>query len=457
MKYRYLFALPSLLWLAAIGCTPSAAPTAAAPPPTKLLVAPVVRKQIVEWDEYIGRFQPTQSVEVQARVTGYLESIHFVEGDLIKKGDLLFVIDPRPFEAALKVAEAAVQQAKAQFKAAEAGVVEAKAQTSQVEAADALAQLQVRRATRLISENAISREDYDTRQSEAQQARANLEASQAAILSSQAAVATAQAAVESALANVETAKLDLQYTRITAPISGRISRRYVTVGNLISGSTGGAATVLTNIVSLSPIHCYFDADEQAYLKYDRLARSGQRPSSREAKNPVYAALQDEKGFPHRGHMDFVDNSLDQSTGTIRSRAIFANDDLLLTPGMFARIRIPGSGTYDAILIPDSAIGFDQSDQYVYVQGQDNKLVRRSVTVGPLSAGLRVIRSGLQSEDRVVVGNLQKIMPGMNFEFEGTAIALSDKEDELPNDVTPVPREQWLSVDSAETNSVLTSR
>ncbi len=323
-----------------MGCAPDANQSAAVPAATKLLVAPVVRKQIVEWDEYIGRFQPTQSVDVQARVTGYLESIHFVEGELIKKGDLLFVIDPRPFEASLKVAEAAVQQARAQLKAAEAGVVEAKAQTSQVEAADALAQLQVRRATRLISENAISREEYDTRQSEAQQAHANLDASQAAILSSQAAVATAQAAVESALANEETAKLDLQYTRITAPISGRISRRYVTVGNLISGSTGGSATVLTNIVSLSPIHCYFDADEQAYLKYDRLARSGQRPSSREARNPVYAALQDEKGFPHLGHMDFVDNALDQNTGTMRSRAIFANEDLLLTPGMFARIRIP---------------------------------------------------------------------------------------------------------------------
>lgn len=454
MKFAHLLCLP-FLWFPAVGCTRPAAQSAAAPPPpTTLMVAPVARKTIVEWDEYIGRFQPTQSVDVQARVNGYLESIHFTEGQLVKKGDLLFVIDPRPFEAALKVAEAAVQQAKAQLKAAEAGVVQAKAQTSQVEAAEALAQLQVRRAAKLISENAISREEYDTRQSEEQQARANLDASQAAILSAEAAVATAQAAVESAIANVETAKLDLQYTRITSPISGRISRRFVTVGNLISGSSAGSPTVLTNIVSLSPIHCYFDTDEQAYLKYDRLARSGQRPSSRDAKNPVYAALQDEQGFPHRGHMDFIDNALDYSTGTIRGRAIFGNEDFLLTPGMFARIRIPGSGSYEAILIPDSAIGFDQSDQYVYVQDAEGQLSRRSVTVGPLSAGLRVIRKGLEPTDRVVVGNLQKIMPGANYQFEAAEIKPVDGPDVLPNEVQPLPPEEWLSADPSNDQSLL---
>ena len=255
----------------------------------EVTVSQPLRKTIVEWDEYTARLQAVESVEVRARVSGYLESIHFKEGSIVKEDDLLFVIDPRPLKAELKRLEAEVKQAQADEENARA---------------------QFRRAQRLRTSKTISEEEYQIRRTTS---------------------LTATADVQSALAALEAARLNLEFTQVRAPISGRISRHFVTEGNLVLGGTG-QTTLLTRIVSLDPIHAYFEASERAYLKYVRLSRSGKRPSSREVSNPVYLRLADEEGFPHRGHMDFVDNLLDPNTGTMTGRAIFPNPDRLLTPG-----------------------------------------------------------------------------------------------------------------------------
>jgi RND family efflux transporter MFP subunit len=236
----------------------------------------------------------------------------------------------------------------------------------------------------------------------------------------------------------------LEYTRVIAPIAGRVSHRDATEGNLISGGTS-QSTLLTTIVSLDPIHVYFDADEQAFLKYTRLAMEGKRQSSREVKNPVYIALADEKkGYPHKGHMDFVDNRLDPNTGTMRGRAIFRNADLSLTPGLFARLRLPGSAPYEAVLAPDSAIGSDQSVKYVLIVDAENKVRRQQVEIGPMSHGLRVVRSGLNGSERIVLRGLQRVRPGIQVTPIVEPIK-SKGDNGLPDSYMPVPKEEWISM------------
>jgi membrane fusion protein, multidrug efflux system len=308
-----------------------------------------------------------ETVEVRARVNGYLDSTHFKEGAIVKKGDLLFVIDPRPYQADLDNAEAALKLARARLE---------------------LAQNNQARAKKLLSARAISQEEADTRASDERVARATVEQSEA---------------------SVQTAKLNVEFTRVTAPISGRISRKLVTEGNLINGGTGG--TLLTTIVSLDPIYCYAEADEQSFLKYTRLAREGKRPSSREVRNPAYLSLADETGFPHKGYIDFVDNRLDSNTGTITGRGVFTNPDLTLTPGLFARVRIPGSGKYKAILLPDEAIVSNQSQKYLFVVNDKNTVEQRSVKLGPIVGGLRIIREGIKPQDWVIVNGVQRARPG----------------------------------------------
>lgn len=338
------------------------------PPPPEVTVAEAAGRVVREWDEYTGRLQAADTVEIRARVSGYLESVHFVDGELVEAGDLLFVVDPRPYQAVLDAAGAEEKRAGAALE---------------------LAQNDLERAERLLADRAISAEDYDTRSKEVQQAQAVLEAARALVAS---------------------AALDLEFTRVLAPISGRVSRRYVDEGNLISGGSEGS-TLLTRVVSLDPIHCYFTASEQDYLRYARLAREGDRPSSREVANPVEVALADEAGFPHRGRMDFVDNQLDASTGTIRGRAVLPNPDGLLTPGLFVKIRLLGSGEYDAVLVPDQAIGTDQSRRFVYVIQEDGTAAYRNVTLGPIIDGLRVIRSGLAAGEVIVIEGLQRVRAG----------------------------------------------
>jgi RND family efflux transporter MFP subunit len=348
-------------------CGQNAAP--APPPPPKVTVTNPVEREVTEWDEYTARLEATETVEVRARVSGYLEEIKFTDGATVNKGDLLFIIDPRPYVAILRRAEAEVALAKARLD---------------------LADKRFERAAKLVARNAISQEEADTRAAEARQAEASVQAAAAAL---------------------EAARLDVEYTQVHAPISGRVSRKLVTEGNLVNGGSGTNGTLLTTIVSLDPLYVYFEADERAYLKYVKLAQEGKRPSSRDSRNPVQVGFADEQGFPHIGYMDFVDNHLDAGTGTIIGRAVLPNPELLYSPGLFARLRLIGSGNYRALLIPDQALLSDQSQKFVYVVGADGKAEYRVVTVGPLIDGLRVVHSGLTTQDRIIIGGLQRVHAG----------------------------------------------
>src|SRR5213593_4115675 len=355
-----------------------ARPPPALPPPKVKVVQPVAR-EITEWDEYTARLDAVDSVEVRPRVSGYLQSIHFQDGTIVKKGDLLFLIDPRPYEAALHRAQADVELAKSRL---------------------ALARKNFARAADLLASHAISQEESDIRESNMRQAEASVEEAEAA---------------------VDAARLDVEFTHVSAPVSGRVGRKLVTEGNLINGGVGTQGTLLTTIVSLDPIYAYFEADEGSLLKYDRLARTGQRPSSRDYKNPVHVALADEDGFPHEGAMDFVDNQVDRGTGTIVGRALLPNPDLSLIPGLFARLRLPCSGQYQAILVPDEAIGSDQSQRFVFLVDGESKAQYRTVKIGPLIDGLRVVREGVGPEDRVIVAGLQRVRPGLKVDAQQEAI------------------------------------
>ncbi len=415
---------------------------AAGPPPmvATVTVAQPITKQIVEWDAYTGRIEAVDLVEIRARVNGYLQSVHFDEGQIVQKDDLLFVIDPRPFEAEFNAAKATLQQAESLVKQATAKLNEAKARVQQSEAQLTLAELRYKRTETLSLRNAAAQEELDERQAEFLQATADIEGVRAGVASAEAAIATAQAATELAKAGVETAKLNLQYTHIRAPISGRISRQFVTPGNLIAGGTA-TSSLLTTIASLNPIYCIFDASEQDVLKYMRLAASGQRESSRVAKNPVFLGLVDEDGFPHHGHMDFVDNRFDVDTASMRARCVFPNDDQILLPGMFARIRIPGSSPHSSVLIPDSAIGTDQASQFVYVV-VDGVIERRPIKPGPIVDGMRVIREGLEGSEMLVIEGLLQARPNAKVVTEPGSIV--PVEDGLPDEYQPIPKEQWLS-------------
>jgi membrane fusion protein, multidrug efflux system len=342
------------------------APPHQAPPPPKVAVARPVERNVVEWDEYTARLEAVDSVEVRARVSGYLEAVRFADGATVKEGDVLFIIDPRPYKAVFERADAEVALAKARLD---------------------LAETRHERAAKLVAQTAVSQEEADTRAAEARQASADVRAAEAAL---------------------EAARLDVEFTEVRAPISGRVSRKFVTEGNLVIGGVQG--TLLTTIVSLDPIYVYFEVDERAYLKYTRLALEGLRPSSRDIQNPVEVGFADEEGFPHRGNMDFVDNQLDPNTGTMIGRAVLPNPDLSLAPGLFARLRLVGSGEYRALLIPDAAIGTDQAQKFVYVIEADDTAQYRKVTLGPLIDGLRVVRSGLSATDRVVVSGMQRLRP-----------------------------------------------
>jgi RND family efflux transporter MFP subunit len=366
--------LPSLLISTAIaltlaGCArneaaESAAAAAAAPPP-QVSVAQVVQRPVNEFDEFTGRFEAIERVEVRPRVSGYISSLNFAEGKEVKKGEVLFVIDPRPYEAEYKRAKAQLEQAR----------------TQQI-----LAKSERERAVKLVQSHAISQEEFDTRTAGNDQAIANFDAAQAAL---------------------DSAALNLTFTRVTAPIDGRISRAQVTAGNFVTSGQ----TMLTTLVSLDPIYVTFDNDEQAYLKYGKQARDGDHASSRDSHNTVLVGLANESGYPHNGVMVFVDNELDPSTGTIRGRAKLDNHDRIFTPGLFARVKLLGRDKYNALLINDSAIGTDQNVKYVFVVGADHKIQYRPVKLGPIVDGLRVVRDGLAQGETIVVNGLQRVRPG----------------------------------------------
>jgi RND family efflux transporter MFP subunit len=432
-----------LTWLLLlVGCNRSA--QHGAPPPVRVVVASPIKKQIVEWDEYVGRLEAVEFVEVRARVSGYLQSIHFEEGQIVQQGEVLFVIDPRPFVAELNRANAELEQARANVAHSEAKLAQVQAEHRRVEAELDFERSRHRRLQTIAGASAVSRDELELQHSQLLQAEAQVEAAQAQIETTQAETVTAKAAAQTAEAAVGIAELNLEYTRVTAPVTGRVSDRNVTEGNLISGG-GPESSLLTTIVSLDPIHAYFDADEQAFLKYTRLAREGKRQSSRDVRNPVHLALADEDhGFPHKGHMDFVDNRLDPNTGTMRGRAILPNPDLTLTPGLFARVRLPGSGKYEAVLVPDSAIGSDQSEKFVLVVDRENKVRRQMVETGPLHDGLRIVRSGLDGSEQIVLRGLQRVRPGVQVAATNEAIE-PKAADDLPDDYEPASPEEWLSV------------
>jgi RND family efflux transporter MFP subunit len=337
------------------------------PPP--VVVAQPLQRQIIDWDEYIGHFEPMQRVEVRPRVSGYLQSINFRDGQMVRQGQLLFQIDPRPFQALLAQAQAD----------------EARART-----ALNLARSEAARSRTLLDSQAVSREEYEARA---------------------AAVASAQAAVGAAQATVRARALDVEFAQVRAPISGRVSDTRIDRGNLVAGGSAGEATILTTIVSVNPIHFQFEGSESVYLKYQRQNLAGSRTSSRFAANPVEIRLQDDPGYTIRGRMDFVDNSLDTRSGTIRGRAVVPNPDGFLTPGMFGRMRLLGSGAYTGLLLPEAAITTDQTRKLAMTVARDGTVVPKVIELGPMVDGLRVVRSGLAPNDRVIISGLQRVRPG----------------------------------------------
>lgn len=416
-------------------------PSPTRPTPT-VKVAKPLSKQTVLWDQYTGRLAATSFVEVRSRVSGYLDAVRFDEGQIVEKDQTLFVIDRRPFEAELKAASARVAEARAKLSESKSLLAAAEATKQQRVAQLKLEESRTQRAEKLSQGNAISDEEVDQRRSELLQAQANLEAANAQIEASRAAIATADAAIATAEASVETAELELQYAEIKAPIRGRISRELITPGNLVLGGVGGDANVLTTIVSLDPIYCYIDANEQAFIKYQKLERAGGRRSSRDVKNPVLMRTIGEDKFEHRGHMDFVDNRLDTDTGTIQGRAIFPNPDRELTPGQFGDLMIPGSGVIEALLIPDTAILADQSKRFVYTVNTENTIVRTEIQPGEIVDGLRHVLSGLTTDSRVVLSNLQLLRPAAKVNVEPIEIEPGE-DDGLPDSYEPVPESEWL--------------
>ncbi|MFZ0553569.1 MAG: efflux RND transporter periplasmic adaptor subunit [Steroidobacteraceae bacterium] len=358
------------------GCSgDAAAQHAAVPPPApQVTVARVISRTVTDSETFSGRFDAVNHVDIRPRVSGYISSVNFVDGSVVRKGQLLFVIDPRPYQADYQRAEADLDQARAQA---------------------ALARAEQTRAVNLFAAHAISKDEFDTRTANARQSAANVEAAKAAVAAS---------------------GLNLTFTRVTAPITGRVSRAIVTTGNLVSNGQ----TLLTTVVSLDPIYVEFNADEQAYLMFEKYAgNSGRKDAPATAGagpdaigNAVYVGLADENGYPHEGRLVFMDNSLDSQTGTIYARALLTNTDGHFVPGLFARVKLIGNDHYSAVLINDSAIGTDQTMRYVLLLGPDNKVEYRPVELGPLVNGLRVVRSGLKPGDTIVVNGLMRVQPGM---------------------------------------------
>ncbi|EOG4615972.1 efflux RND transporter periplasmic adaptor subunit [Pseudomonas aeruginosa] len=356
--------LPAMACFALAGCDSHDTEAALAMPAPEVSVAPVLMRSVQQWDTFNGRIEAVQSVEVRPRVSGTVDRVAFTDGQEVQRGDLLFVIDQRPYHAALAAVQAQLERAKA---------------------AAQLAQTHAQRAKALIAENAISREEFDNRMADQVQSRAEVRAATAA---------------------VATARLNLEFTEVRAPIAGRASRALLTHGNLAQADQ----SLLTTLVSQDPVQVYFEPDEQSYLRYLELARSGTRTGSSQT---VRLALANESGFPHQGQLDFMDNRVDPATGTIRARAVLPNPDRRFTPGLYARVQLDGGTLPEAMLIDGRAVLTDQDRMYVYTLAPDHKVVRKDVQLGTSVGRLRVVRSGLTRGDDVVIDGIQKILyPGM---------------------------------------------
>ncbi len=351
-----------------VGCDDGVAQNAVPQAPA-VSAADVVVKSISQWDSFNGRIEAVESVQLRPRVSGYIDKVNYTDGQEVKKGEVLFTIDDRTYRAALEQAQATLTRAKTQA---------------------SLARSEANRTDKLVNTNVVSREEWEQRRSAAAQAQADIRAAQAA---------------------VDAAQLNLDFTKVTAPIDGRASRALITSGNLVTA--GDSASVLTTLVSLKTVYVYFDVDEATYLHYQNLARSGQGASSNHLALPVEIGLVGEEGYPHQGKVDFLDNQLTPSTGTIRMRALLDNAQRQFTPGLFARVRLPGSAEFKATLVDDKAVLTDQDRKYVYIVDKEGKAQRRDITPGRLAAGLRIVQQGLNPGDKVIVDGLQKVfMPGM---------------------------------------------
>src|SRR3954454_6380214 len=354
--------------LALAGCS-EGAQKQAAPPPPAVTVAKPTRQTVTDYDEYVGRFVAIDMVEVRARVSGYLDKIHFQDGQLVKQGDLLFTVDRRPFETT---------------------VAQTRAQLAQARANQAFAEADLARGSQLVRDKTITEQTFDQRTQAKRVSEASVAAQEAA---------TRQAA------------LDLQFTELRAPVDGRIGDRRVSPGNLVTGGTGGNTTLLAMIVSIDPIRFEFTFDEASFLRYERLGQIGTEKDSRRTGLEVQVKLIDESEFKHSGKMDFVDNVIERASGTIRGRAVLPNADGALTPGMFGRVRVPGSQAYEALLLPDAAIGSEQVRKFVLVVDNENIARTKYVTLGQLVGELRVIKEGVGPDDRVIVNGLMRARPG----------------------------------------------
>jgi membrane fusion protein, multidrug efflux system len=371
-----------LLGLTLAACDRTAAQPAD-PPPPKVTVAQVIARDVTEWDELTGRLEAVHTVEIRPRVSGAVSAVRFQEGAIVRRGDLLFQIDARPFQAEADRLRAELARTRATVQRASS---------------------ELQRAERLASENAMSHEEHERRASFAQESNAQV------------------GAVEAAL---RAAELNLEFTRVVAPIDGRVSRAIVTEGNLVS-SGPGEATLMTTVVSLDPIYASFDADEQTFQRYLGLSRPGRRGTGGQADMPIRLALAEDHDFPREGTLNFLDNRIDPATGTIRGRALFRNQDHSLTPGLFVRLQLPGSAGYKGVLIQDRAIGTDLDKRFVLTVSSDHVVQYHVVTLGPIIDGLRVVRSGLGPQDQVIVNGLQRVRPGAKVAVETVAMDAPEK-------------------------------
>jgi multidrug efflux system membrane fusion protein len=356
--------------LAVAACGDNTPQKAKGPPPPQVTVAPPVKRSVIDRDEYVGRFVAVDSVEIRARVSGYLDAVHFTDGGLVKQGALLFTIDQRPYKAALDQAKADHERAKAQVD---------------------FVTNDLTRAQDLVERKTISEAVYEQRVN---------------------AKRAADAQLQSAEANVRAATLNLEFTELRSPVEGRIGDRRVSPGNLVIGGAQPSTTLLATVVSTDPIRFEFTFDEASFLRYSRLAELGKGPDAPGTSTQVELRLLDEPDFKHKGKMDFVDNVIDRASGTIRGRAVIPNPAGLFTPGMFARVRVPGSAPFEALLVPDSAIGTEQIRKFVYVVDSENTVQQKYVTLGALDNGLRVVLKGIEPNDRVIVNGLMRARPGI---------------------------------------------